>query len=84
VLAGGKAAKPSSPDEPVTLQVAARLDDPDWGIIQQPFMRDNARTIEFRHKIQVEGDKLSYAETTVVEIYGKTFDHTDENELTRC
>ena len=27
---------------------------------------------------------ISYAETTVVEIYGKTFDHTDENELTRC
>ena len=84
LLAGGKAASPSSPDEPVTLEVAARADDPDWGIIQSPFMRDNARTVEFRHKIQVDGDKLSYAETTVLEIYGKTFDHTDENELTRC
>jgi hypothetical protein len=47
-------------------------------------MRDNARTVEFRHKIQLDGDKLSYAETTVLEIYGKKFDHTDENELTRC
>ena len=40
-------------------------------------------TIEFRHQIRLEGDRLSYSETTVVEIYGKTFDHTDENELSR-
>ena len=47
-------------------------------------MRDKARTVEFRHEIQIDGDKLSYAETTVVEIYGKAVDHTDKNELTRC
>lgn len=47
-------------------------------------MRDNARTVEFRHTIKVDGDKLTYKETTVLDIYGKTFDHTDENELTRC
>jgi hypothetical protein len=82
LLAGGTVS--GSPPESVTFEVAARMDDPDWGIIQSPFMRDQARTVEFRHQIQVDGDKLSYKETTVLEIYGKTFDHTDENELTRC
>ncbi len=84
VLAGGKATAADASAGAVTLEVAARQDDPDWGIIQSPFMRDQARTVEFRHKIQLEGDRLSYAETTVLDIYGKTFDHTDENELTRC
>lgn len=84
VLAGGKVTSSVASGEALTLEVAARLGDPDWGIIQSPFMRDQARTVEFRHKIQLDGDRLSYAETTVVEIYGKTFDHTDENELARC
>ena len=67
----------------ITLEVSARLGDADWGILQSPFMRDHARTIEFQHRLTVDRDALSYAETTVVEIYGKTFEHTDENELTR-
>ena len=46
-------------------------------------MRDNARSVEFRHQIEVKPDRLSYQETTVLEIYGKTFEHTDENELHR-
>ena len=84
VLAGGKVSGSGASDQAVILEVTARHDDPDWGIIQSPFMRDQARTVEFRHKIQVDDDRLSYAQTTVVEIYGKTFDHTDENELSRC
>ena len=79
VLAGGTFKN----GNPVVFEVAARLDDPDWGIIQSPFMRDNARTLEFRHKITLEGNQLSYSETTIVEIYGRTFEHTDQNELRR-
>lgn len=80
VLAGGKATAASGKTQ---LDVAAKLGDPDWNILQSPFMRDHARTVEFRHTIEVSGDQLSYAETTVLEIYGKTFDHTDENALKR-
>ncbi len=68
---------------PIVFEVAARLDDPDWGIIQSPFMRDNARTLEFRHTVTLDGDQLRYSETTIVEIYGRIFEHTDENELGR-
>ncbi len=82
VLAGGHYDGPDS-DNNVVLEVAAKLDDPDWQIIQSPFMRDNASTTEFRHHITLSGDSLSYAETTIVDIYGKRFEHTDGNQLVR-
>ncbi len=63
--------------------MAAKLGDPDWGIVQSPFMRDNASTVAFRHEVTIDGDQLSYAETTSLEIYGRRFEHTDQNELVR-
>ena len=79
VLAGGKAA----PGDRTVLEVKAALNDKDWGIVQSPFMRDKAKTTAFSHRISVDGDRLSYFETTTVEIYGKTFEHTDANTLKR-
>ncbi len=79
VLAGGRYSDAGSP---VTLAVAAKLGDPDWGIIQSPFMRDQAKTIAFRHELRVADGILSYSETTSLEIYGRSFEHTDENRLT--
>lgn len=67
----------------IVFDVKATLRDADWGVMQSPFMRDNASTREFRQKMTLSGDTLSYAQTTLVDIYGKTFDHTDENTLTR-
>jgi hypothetical protein len=84
VLAGGYFSATGDQAGAVTLEVAARLEDLDWGIIQSPFMRDHARTLEFRHKLSIRGDELTYAETTVLDIYGRKFDHTDENVLVRC
>jgi len=81
VLAGGTFAAADSAAEKVVLEVAARLGDDSWGIIQSPFMNDKARTVEFRHRLTIQGAKLSYAETTFLEIYGRSFDHTDENVL---
>ena len=42
-----------------------------------------ARTTAFTLKVTVDGDRMSYFETTVVEIYGKSFEHTDANTLVR-
>ncbi len=78
VLAGGRYAGAGSP---VKLSVAAKLDDPDWGIIQSPFMRDQAKTVAFRHDVSVEDGTLCYSETTSLQIYGRAFEHTDENRL---
>ena len=80
VLAGGRYTDAGSP---VKLSVAAKLDDPDWGIIQSPFMRDHAKTVSFRHELSVEDGILSYSETTSLEIYGRPFEHADENQLSR-
>lgn len=83
VLAGGRYIAATAATDTVTLEVAASIDNPDWSIIQSPFMRDNARSTEFRHQVIINGDRLSYSETTIVEIYGRVFEHTDHNELTR-
>ena len=83
VLAGGTFAGAPDPTSGVVLEVAARLGDPDWGVIQSPFMRDKASTVEFRHRLTLEGDHLHYRQTTVVDIYGRRFDHTDANDLIR-
>lgn len=83
VLAGGRYKGEKNADGQTILQVAAALDDKDWQIIQSPFMRENARTTQFSHKILVDKNKLSYSETTIVDIYGKVFEHTDQNELLR-
>jgi hypothetical protein len=85
VLAGGKATVSGSA---TTIEVQAALKgkdggDADWGVIQQPFLRDNASTKAFRMSLTVDGDSLKYREITTLDIYGKTFAHSDENELKR-
>lgn len=83
VLAGGEHSGAAAPGTGVCLKVRAKLGDPDWGVVQSPFMRDKASTLGFSHELTVDGDRLSYSETTLLEIYGRTFEHTDRNELTR-
>lgn len=83
LLAGGQFPLQDKYAGALTLTVKAALGDPDWGIVQSPFMRDNAKTTAFSHKITVDGDSLAYAESTMLNIYGKTFDHTDANSLKR-
>jgi len=82
VLAGGRYPG-TNPSEELQLEVAAREQDPDWQIIQSPFMRDNATTREFSLQITLRNNTLSYFQTTLLDIYGKTFKHTDENQLSR-
>ncbi|MCP4301665.1 MAG: FABP family protein [Gammaproteobacteria bacterium] len=82
LLAGGTF-RESVQGEQIVLEVRASIDDADWGIVQSPFMRDNAKTLKFDHKITIQGDTLVYDETTVLDIFGSRFDHTDENTLVR-
>ena len=55
----------------------------DWGVAQSPFMRDNARTKAFEMTLTVDGDRMSYRESTLLDIYGREFDHVDTSELVR-
>lgn len=68
----------------LTIEVQAAADDENWRIVQSPFMRDNAATESFRHSVIVDKNRLEYSETTVVDIYGRRFEHTDENVLQRA
>ena len=81
VLAGGTYTGEKNTEGRVIMEVAANIDDKNWKIIQSPFMQKNAQTISFCQNIIVGNGKLSYSETTMVEIYGKVFEHTDQNEL---
>lgn len=81
VLAGGQA---STNGTATTIEVQSRLGDADWGVVQQPFLRDNASTKAFRISLTVDGNSLKYREITTLDIYGKTFAHSDENELQRA
>lgn len=82
VVAGGKAI--SDADGTVTIKVDAADGDKDWGVSQAPFMRDNARTVSFTQTLVVKQDELSYEETTVLDIYGRSFNHIDKSKLTRA
>ena len=79
VLATGRA----SGSRPVVLEVAATGEGADGGVVESRFMRDHARTVAFRHRVIVDGATLTYEETTIVDIYGRRFEHTDTNTLTR-
>ena len=81
VLAGGGHEGKAQNDGRWLLEVSAACDDENWQIVQSPFMRDQAKTTAFRQRILVGGGKLSYEETTMLEIYGRVFEHTDCNEL---
>lgn len=83
LLAGGQFAARDKYAGELTFEVKAAPGDADWGIVQSPFLRDKATTTAFSHKITVDGDNLDYAESTMLTIYGKTFDHTDVNQLKR-
>jgi hypothetical protein len=81
LLAGGSA---SEQGDSTVLEVRAADGDEQWGIVQSPFMQEKARTVAFKHKISVAGDRLEYSETTVLDIYGKkNYQHTDDNVLQR-
>lgn len=69
--------------EKIVLKIEAGNEGSKWEIAQSPFMQDHAKTVSFECKFTLEGDKLHFYQNTVLDIYGKIFDHSDENELTR-
>ena len=84
VVAGGKASAPASADDEVELSVAAETGSLEFGIVQAPFMFQQAKTTGFTHTITVKGDELRYTQSTMLDIYEKTnYDHKDVSTLTR-
>ena len=80
LLAGGKFDPNKADDDEVTFEVEA-TDGGEWGIIQSPFMNGKAKTTSFKMKMTVSANKLKYSETMMIDIYGRTATHTDDNVL---
>ena len=81
VVAGGKVI--AEEGSKITIKVDAADGDPDWGVTQAPFMRDNARTKTFTQTLILDGDTLSYEERTLLDIYAREFDHVAKSKLVR-
>lgn len=75
VLAAGKA----EADE--NTQTIINVSTDDSGVIQSPFMHKKAKTTSFKHTLAIKGDEIHYHQTTMVDIYGNSFEHTDTNTL---
>jgi hypothetical protein len=74
VLAGGAS-------DGTEIKVSAKLGHEKWSIIEAPFMSQRASTKEFTQILTVKEGVLKYSQTTIVDIYGRYFEHTDTNEL---
>jgi len=80
-MAGGAAA----PDAD-TFEVTARVGDPHFGIITNPFLDYAFHTVSFTMTVSVTSDdEWSYDQDTILEVRGVkgAFHHTDRNTLTR-
>lgn len=65
-------------------EVSAEAGNPDWNIIETTFMHKKARTLAYTHRLEVDENRLSYMETTTLDIYRKRgYEYTDENVLHR-
>lgn len=80
VVAGGQL---STDNEQLSIEVKAAMDNEQWSIVQSPFMQEKAITKDYQFSLTLNGDSLSYQQAMTLEIYNKSFQHTDTNQLTR-
>lgn len=80
LLAGG--AIEQNEDETI-FEVKANAGSDTFGIVQSPFMFENAKTKAFQMRLSVKWNELRYKEITSLFIYGKDFEHVDESVLKR-
>ncbi len=80
LLAGGELRQEG---ESTVFEVRAEKGSETFGIAQSPFLLEKARTTSFEMVMTVTGDELSYNELTMLEIYGRTFEHKDRAKLQR-
>jgi len=80
LLAGGSV---TQNDDEYVFDVKSNTGSETFGIVQSPFMAEKAKTKAFHMRMVVEGNILSYEETTSLFIYGKDFEHVDKSSLMR-
>ncbi len=68
-------------DGEVLLKAVSDIKDANFTIVQSAFLKQKAKTIAFDIKMRLKEKELHYFETTLVDIYGGIFEHTDTNTL---
>ena len=86
VIAGGTATTGKTGE--LIFAVSAGAGAPDWMISEAPFMQEKARTTGFSQRLVLAKDAsgkdtLSYTQMSLLNIYGREFEHTDANTLGR-
>lgn len=79
VLAAGKVNELDS----INFEVSAEIDSQDCTLIQSPFMKKNAKLTSYQQQLILSENSLYYKQTMILDIYGKVFEHTDNNTLLR-
>ena len=83
VVACGKVLDDEDLPNATVIEVSAEDTGFDGGIAQSSFMQKKASTTAFSQTLTIEDDTLKYQQTMMLDIYSKTFEHTDTNTLTR-
>lgn len=80
ILAGGECA----PDA-TTFTMRAEAGAPDFGVLSNPYLVENANCVRYENTVTVENDTLTYEEDTVLDMkeHDDLLDHTDRNVLKR-
>jgi hypothetical protein len=80
VLAGGKAITTATN---ITLNVEAEVNSAHWPITQSSFLQRKATVKSYCQQITFSENMMHYNQTMMLDIYGRSFDHNDENRLTK-
>jgi hypothetical protein len=83
VVACGKVLEDDDLPDATVIEVSAEDTGFDGGIAQTSFMQKKANTTAFSQMLTIQGDTLKYEQTIMLDIYHKTFEHTDTNTLIR-
>ena len=83
VVACGKVLDAEDDVRGTVIEVSAEETGFDGGIAQSSFMQKKASTTAFSQTVTIDGDAMKYEQTIMLDIYSKTFEHTDTNTLTR-
>ena len=65
-----------------TFEVSAGADSKGL-VTQSPFLQAKASTESFLQSVILTPNTLEYSQTTMLTIYGRSFEHTDANSLVR-
>jgi hypothetical protein len=80
VLASGEV---KNDGDELIFSVKANIDDDNCTLAQSKFMLNKAKTLSFKREFRVSNNSLSYTQETLIDIYGKRFNHIDKNTLNK-